>query len=93
VLLQSHKLMWRKEHPIPEGPDNALKAGYSCLTGRRLDPDSGPKKVRDIVAKQMFEEGDALAQKLEQAGLLPAPVGHQQSLAYILDFAVSCPLG
>lgn len=28
------------------------------------------------------------AQKLERAGLLPAPVGQQQPLAYILDFAV-----
>lgn len=36
MLLQQHRLMWRREHPIPAGPDNALKAGYSCLTGRRL---------------------------------------------------------
>ncbi len=106
----------------------------SCLQ----KPDSGVKKVLDIVAKQMIGEGSQLAQvsarkcasslgclspggfwngpasscpraharalrnthtavsgcppvqKLERAGLLPAPVGEQQSLAYVLDFAVSC---
>jgi len=36
VLLQQHRLMWRAEHPIPEGKMNALQAGYSCLTGSRL---------------------------------------------------------
>ncbi|KAI7841097.1 hypothetical protein COHA_005323 [Chlorella ohadii] len=109
ALLQQHLLTCHKQHAIIEGPDNALKAGYSCLTGRRLTQDSNVKKVRDIIAKQMFEEGqEALAQaqggprshpetisqsglpfvqKLERTGLLPAPVGQQQALTYMLDFA------